>query len=64
MASQLRQPSSPGGLHHHNHIPPGAHPQMNGHMPMQTQPMQGQNLKITPQHLAQLNEAVWLQVGQ
>ncbi|KAL9117924.1 MAG: hypothetical protein Q9187_005534 [Circinaria calcarea] len=30
---------------------------MNGHMPMQAHP------KITPQHMAQLNEAVWLQIG-
>ena len=56
MASQLRQPSPPGGLHPH-HGPPGAHAQMNGHMPMQAHP------KITPQHMAQLNEAVWLQIG-
>ena len=56
MAAQLRQPSPPGGIHPH-HVPPGAHPQMNGHMPMQAHP------KITPQHMTQLNEAVWLQIG-
>lgn len=56
MASQLRQPSPPGGLHPH-HGPPGAHAQMNGHMPMQAHP------KITSQHMTQLNEAVWLQIG-
>ncbi|MCJ1433138.1 glucose repression mediator protein [Xylographa pallens] len=56
MASQLRQPSPPGALHPH-HGPPGAHPQMNGHMPQQQKPT------ITPQHMSQLNEVVWLQIG-
>lgn len=56
MASHHPQASPPGGLHPH-HGPPGAHPQANGHMPMQA------HHKITPQHMAQLNEAVWLQIG-
>lgn len=56
MANPLQQVSPPSGLHPH-HGPPGPHPQMNGHMPMQAHP------KITPQHMAQLNEAVWLQIG-
>lgn len=57
MASHHPQASPPGGLHPH-HGPPGAHPQANGHMPMQA------HHKITPQHMAQLNEAVWLQIGK
>jgi hypothetical protein len=56
MANQLRQPSPPNGLHPH-HGPPPAHAQMNGHLPIQGHP------RPTPQHLAQLNEAVWLQIG-
>ncbi|KAI9875365.1 MAG: hypothetical protein M1830_008576 [Pleopsidium flavum] len=50
------QPSPPGGMHPH-HGPPGVHPQVNGHMPVQVPP------KVSPQHLSQLNEAVWLQIG-
>ena len=57
MASQLRQPSPPGSLHPH-HGPPGAHPQLNGHIPQQPKP------QITPQHMSQLNEVVWLQIGK
>ena len=56
MANQLRQPSPPGVLHTH-HAPPGPHPQINGHLPIQS------HSKITPQHMAQLNEVVWLQIG-
>ncbi|KAI4220562.1 MAG: hypothetical protein L6R36_007533 [Xanthoria steineri] len=55
MANHHQQPASPAGMHLH-HGPPGR-PQVNGHMPMQ-----GQH-KLTPAHLAQLNEAVWLGIG-
>ena len=56
MASHLAQPSPPSGLHLH-HGPPISHPQVNGHMPTQG------HHKITPQHLTQLNETVWLIIG-
>ena len=56
MASQLRQQTPPGSMHPH-HVPPNGHPQMNGHVPMQP------HQKITTQHMAQLNEATWLQIG-
>ncbi|KAL9038492.1 MAG: hypothetical protein Q9214_005257 [Letrouitia sp. 1 TL-2023] len=55
MASHNHHPSSPGGMHLH-HGPQG-YPQVNGHMPMQA------HHKITPQHLASLNEAVWVSIG-
>lgn len=55
MASHHQQPASPAGMHLH-HGPPG-HPQVNGVMPMQA------HHKITPAHLASLNEAVWLSIG-
>ncbi|KAL8739382.1 MAG: hypothetical protein Q9190_007821 [Brigantiaea leucoxantha] len=41
----------------HLHHGPQGHPQVNGHIPMQAHP------KITPAHLASLNEAVWLGIG-
>lgn len=56
MASHHPQASPPGGFHPHHGLP-GAHPQANGHMPMQA------HHKITPQHMSQLNEVVWLQIG-
>ncbi len=56
MASHHQQPASPGGMHLH-HGPPGGHPQPNGHLPMQA------HHKITPAHLASLNESVWLMIG-
>ena len=57
MASHHQQPPSPGGMHLH-HGPQGGHPQANGHMPMQA------HHKITPAHLASLNESVWLMIGK
>ncbi|KAL8797152.1 MAG: hypothetical protein Q9195_000619 [Heterodermia aff. obscurata] len=42
---------------HLHHGPQGGHPQANGHMPMQA------HHKITPAHLASLNESVWLMIG-
>lgn len=42
---------------HLHHGPQGGHPQANGHIPMQA------HLKVTPAHLAQLNESVWLMIG-
>ena len=56
MAGHNHHPSSPAGMHLH-HGPQG-HPQVNGHIPMQAHP------KITPAHLASLNEAVWLGIGE
>ncbi|KAL8727680.1 MAG: hypothetical protein Q9181_005620 [Wetmoreana brouardii] len=47
--------ASPGM--HLRHGPPG-HSQVNGHIPMQQA-----HHKITPAHLASLNEAVWLGIG-
>ncbi|KAI4203295.1 MAG: hypothetical protein LQ350_001992 [Teloschistes chrysophthalmus] len=47
--------ASPAGMHL-RHGPPG-HPQVNGHIPMQA------HHKITPAHMASLNEAVWLGIG-
>lgn len=55
MASHHQQPASPAVMHLH-HGPPGR-PQVNGVMPMQA------HHKITPAHLASLNEAVWLSIG-
>ena len=55
MANPLRQPTPPNGLHPH-HGPPAPHPQMNGHMPVPPP-------RVTPQHLTQLNEAVWISLG-
>ncbi|KAI4142275.1 MAG: hypothetical protein L6R39_005004 [Caloplaca ligustica] len=55
MAGHHQQPASPAGMHLH-HGPPGR-PQVNGVMPMQA------HHKITPAHLASLNEAVWLSIG-
>ncbi|KAI9770700.1 MAG: glucose repression mediator protein [Geoglossum simile] len=61
MAS-LQQPSPPGGLHPHHPPPSGPpQPQPNGHMPPG---MQAQQAKpASSQHLAAINEAVWLQIG-
>ncbi len=55
------QPSPPTGIHAH-HGPPAVHPpaQVNG----QIQPeLQAQPAKTAAQHLAALNESVWLQIG-
>ncbi|PGG96953.1 hypothetical protein AJ79_09395 [Helicocarpus griseus UAMH5409] len=55
------QPSPPGGMHSH-HGALAAHPQANGHVPIQ-----GQAQKALPttlsQKIALLNEGVWLQIG-
>lgn len=56
MASHHQQPASPGGMHLH-HGPQAGHPQPNGQVPMQA------HHKITPAHLASLNESVWLMIG-
>ncbi|MCJ1267451.1 hypothetical protein MMC22_007336 [Lobaria immixta] len=58
MANHHPQPSPPGGGLHLHHGPQGAHPQVNGHMPIQAH-----HNKITPAHLASLNESVWLGIG-
>ncbi|KAL8700211.1 MAG: hypothetical protein Q9224_001069 [Gallowayella concinna] len=55
MANHHQQPASPAGMHLH-HGPQG-HPQVNGHMQMPA------HHKLTPAHLAQLNEVVWLGIG-
>ena len=55
MANHHQQPASPGGMHLH-HGPQGGH-QPNGHLPIQA------HHKITPAHLASLNESVWLMIG-
>ncbi|KAL8811810.1 MAG: hypothetical protein Q9223_003269 [Gallowayella weberi] len=55
MANHHQQPASPAGMHLH-HGPQG-HPQVNGHMPMPT------HHKLTPAHLAQVNEVVWIGIG-
>lgn len=55
------QPSPPGGIHPH-HGPLAAHPQVNGHMPIQGQAQKGMPLTIG-QKISQLNEGVWLQIG-
>ncbi|PYH74657.1 putative transcriptional corepressor Cyc8 [Aspergillus vadensis CBS 113365] len=55
------QPSPTGGVTpHHGHL--AAHPQVNGHMPLQTQSQKGPPLS-TAQKIAALNEQVWLQIG-
>lgn len=56
------QPSPTGGVTpHHSHI--AAHPQVNGHLPLQqTQGQKGPPLS-TAQKIAALNEQVWLQIG-
>lgn len=57
MANHHTQPSPPGsGLHMH-HGPQGGHQQVNGHVSMQM------HQKITPAHLASLNEIIWLNIG-
>lgn len=57
------QPSPPTGLHSHPHhvaAPGHAPPQVNG----QLQPgMSAQQPKTPAQHLAAVNEAVWMQIG-
>lgn len=56
------QPSPTGGVTpHHGHL--AAHPQVNGHMPLQTQSQKGPPLS-TAQKIAALNEQVWLQIGK
>ncbi|KNG81485.1 transcriptional corepressor Cyc8 [Aspergillus nomiae NRRL 13137] len=55
------QPSPTGGVTpHHGHI--AAHPQVNGHMPLQSQGQKGPPMS-TAQKIAALNEQVWLQIG-
>lgn len=55
------QPSPPGGVPPH-HGPLAAHPQMNGHLPVQSQGQKGPP-PTTAQKIAALNEQVWLQIG-
>ncbi|GES57040.1 putative transcriptional corepressor Cyc8 [Aspergillus terreus] len=55
------QPSPTGAVTpHHGHI--AAHPQVNGHLPLQAQGQKGPPLS-TAQKIAALNEQVWLQIG-
>ncbi|RAH79376.1 putative transcriptional corepressor Cyc8 [Aspergillus japonicus CBS 114.51] len=55
------QPSPTGGVTpHHGHL--AAHPQVNGHLPLQSQSQKGPPL-TTAQKIAALNEQVWLQIG-
>jgi hypothetical protein len=55
------QPSPTGGVTpHHGHL--AAHPQVNGHIPMQSQGQKGPPMS-TAQKIAALNEQVWLQIG-
>ncbi|PYH91677.1 TPR-like protein [Aspergillus ellipticus CBS 707.79] len=55
------QPSPTGGVTpHHGHL--AAHPQVNGHLPLQTPTQKGPPLN-TAQKIAALNEQVWLQIG-
>ncbi|KAF2768660.1 TPR-like protein [Teratosphaeria nubilosa] len=60
MASQT-SPTGPPFPHQPHYAPPVG-PQQNGGLPMQQQPQQGP-YKPSPQALAQLNEATWLQLG-
>lgn len=54
------QPSPTGGVTpHHGHI--ATHPQVNGHIQLQSQGQKGLN---TAQKIAALNEQVWLQIGK
>ena len=55
------QPSPPGGVPPH-HGPLAAHPQLNGHIPVQSAGQKGPPL-TTAQKIAALNEQVWLQIG-
>ncbi|OKL62309.1 hypothetical protein UA08_03039 [Talaromyces atroroseus] len=55
------QPSPPGGVPPH-HGPLAVHPQMNGHLSVQSQAQKGSPL-TTAQKIAALNEQVWLQIG-
>lgn len=55
------QTSPPGGVPTaHGHL--AAHPQANGHMPIQSQGQKAPSL-TTAQKIAALNEQVWLQIG-
>lgn len=55
------QPSPTGAVTpHHGHL--AAHPQVNGHLPLQAQGQKGPPLS-TAQKIAALNEQVWLQIG-
>lgn len=56
------QPSPPGGVPPH-HGPLTTHPQVNGHIPVQSQAQKGPPL-TTAQKIAALNEQVWLQIGR
>lgn len=59
------QPSPPTGLHSHHAPPPPAAAvhaaQVNGQM---APSLQAQAPKTPAQHLASINEAVWLQIGE
>lgn len=57
------QPSPPGGVPPH-HGPLAAHPQLNGHMPVQSAGQKAPPPSLTTaQKIAALNEQVWLQIG-
>ena len=58
MASHHQQHTSPAGMHLSHHSIHAGHPQVNGHMAAQV------HNKITPAHLASLNENVWLGIGR
>ena len=57
MASHHQQHTSPAGMHLSHHSIHAGHSQVNGHMAAQV------HHKITPAHLASLNENVWLGIG-
>lgn len=54
------QPSPTAVVAHHGHL--AAHPQVNGHLPLQPQAQKAPVL-TTAQKIAALNEQVWLQIG-
>lgn len=55
------QPSPPGAVPaHHGHL--AAHPQVNGHLPLQSQGQKAPQLTVA-QRIAQLNEQVWIGIG-
>lgn len=56
------QPSPTGRVTpHHAHLAAAAHPQVNGHLPLQSQSKPSP--LGTAQKIAALNEQVWLQIG-
>lgn len=57
------QPSPSGGMHPH-HGALAAHPQLNGHMPMQSPGQKSVTIGGLAQKILQLNETVWLQIGK